>query len=121
MSERDPRLYLNEIIEACNKVSGYIQSLDEGTFLQDELYQDAVVRNVEIIGEASAKLPSELRARYSDVPWKQMIGFRNIAIHAYFAVDFTIVWEIAHNSLPELTPQIQQILEDQGGLPLTVE
>ena len=106
MSERDPRLYLNEIVESCNKVSRSIQSLDEGKFFQDELYQDAVVLNLEIIGEASAKLPNELRAQYPDVPWKQMIGFRNIAIHAFFAVDLTIVWEIAQNSLPELAPQV---------------
>jgi len=121
VSERDPRLYLYEIIESCNKVSRYIQCLDEGKFSQNELFQDAVVRNLEVIGEASAKLPSELRARYPVVPWKQMIGFRNIAIHAYFAVDVTIVWEIAYNSLPELAPQIQQILEDQGGVPPSVK
>lgn len=64
MSERDPRLYLNEIVEPCNKVSRYVQSLDEGEFFQNELYQDAVVRNLEIIGEASARLPNKLLARH---------------------------------------------------------
>ena len=112
MSERDARLYLYEIIEACDKVAGYIQGLDEKTFLQAQLYQDAVVRNLEVIGEAAGHLPDELRTRYPDVPWRRMIGFRNIAIHAYFAVDYANVWLIAKQSLPGLLPQIQQILHN---------
>ena len=112
MSERDARLYLYEIIEACDKVAGYIQGLDEKTFLQAQLYQDAVVRNLEVIGEAAGHLPDELRTRYPDVPWRRMIGFRNIAIHAYFAVDYANVWHIANQSLPGLLPQIQQILHN---------
>ena len=112
MSERDARLYLYEIIEACDKVAGYIQSLDEKTFLQAQLYQDAVVRNLEVIGEAAGHLPDELRTRYPDVPWRRMRGFRNIAIHAYFAVDYANVWHIAKQPLPGLLPQIQQILHN---------
>ena len=117
MSERDPRLYLNEIIQSCDKVARFIHDLDEEEFLQSELYQDAVVRNLEIIGEAAGQLPNELRARHPDVPWKQMNGFRNIAIHAYFAVDFVNVWNIVSSSLPDLGPRIQQILEElESGL-----
>ena len=117
MSERDTRLYLYEMILSCERVARYIQDLDEEKFLNTELYQDAVIRNLEIIGEASGQLPNNLRARYPEVPWKGMIGFRNIAIHAYFAVDFANVWHIASQSLPELASQIQQILDDLGGLP----
>ena len=114
MSERDARLYLNEIVESCEKVARYIQDLDEKMFLQTELYQDAVVRNLEVIGEAAGQLSNQIRARYPDLPWKRMIGFRNIAIHAYFAVDYANVWHIAYHSLPELKPRIKQILDNLG-------
>jgi uncharacterized protein with HEPN domain len=80
--------------------------MDAEAFYQAELYQDAVVRNLEIIGEAAGQLPTDLRGRYPDVPWKQIVGFRNIAIHAYFAVDFSNVWRIASQSLPRLKLQI---------------
>jgi len=116
VSERDARLYLSEMILSCGRVADYIQELDGERFRKTELYQDAVIRNLEIIGEAASKLPNNLRTRYQEVPWKGMIGFRNIAIHAYFAVDFANVWHIASQSLPELASQLQQILDDLGGL-----
>lgn len=117
MSERDARLYLSEMILSCEKVARYIQDMDEEIFLSTELYQDAVIRNLEVIGEAASKIPNELRGRFPEVPWKSMISFRNIAIHGYFAVDFANVWRIASHSLVELSPQLQQILDDLGGLP----
>ncbi len=75
------------------------------------------MRNLEIIGEAARQLPDDLRAQYPDIPWRRIIDFRNVAIHAYFAVDYSAVWQIATERLTELKPQIQRILNDLGGLP----
>lgn len=79
-------------------------------FLQEELLRDGVVRQLEIIGEASRNLSREFREKHPEVPWSQIIGLRNRIVHDYLNVDFDIVWEIAQNDLPLLKQQIEQIL-----------
>jgi uncharacterized protein with HEPN domain len=80
-------------------------------FETDRKTIDAVIRNFEIVGEASNKLPKEFRVRYPSVPWKSIIGLRNILIHEYFGVDVSAVWENVKQKLPELRKQIEAILE----------
>ncbi len=117
MSRRDARLFVVEMLDACQRVSSYIEDMDLEAFKAGTLVPDAVIRNLEVIGEAAQHVPEELRTRHGDVPWKQIIGFRNVAIHAYFAVDLPTVWRIAHEELPKLVLQLQQILDEMGGSP----
>lgn len=80
------------------------------------MIQDAVVRNLEIIGEAAKNIPEDLRKQYSIIPWKRVAGFRDIAIHDYFGVDLETVWKIATQGTPEIKPHLQTILKS---LPLS--
>ncbi len=80
--------------------------------MRSEIVVDAVIRNLEVIGEASRNIPEDIRGEYPDIPWSKMIGLRNIAIHEYFGVDLSIVWEIITRNLPETRPQITAMLKN---------
>ncbi len=112
MSKRDPRLFVAEMIAACDKIGRFISGLQEADFYNNELVQDAVLRNLEVIGEAARQLSADVRDRHSEVPWTRIIGFRNITVHAYFAVDLSIVWRIITANLPGLVRQLQTILDE---------
>ncbi len=112
MPKRNLRLFLTDILEAINKIQRYTAGFTFQAFEADDMVVDAVVRNLEIIGEAARQIPLELRDQYPGVDWVAVVGFRNIVIHAYFDVDLGIVWTIATERLPELAPLIQQMIED---------
>jgi uncharacterized protein with HEPN domain len=95
MSKRDPRLFMTDVLEAIEKIEHYTSGLTFDQFEANEMVLDAVVRNLEIIGEATRCIPATLRERYTQIEWSHVVGFRNIVIHAYFAVDVEIVWTIA--------------------------
>lgn len=82
-------------------------------FLEDEMRVDAVVPNLEIIGEAAGRIPPETRHEYSHIPWKRIVGLRNILIHEYFGIDMDIVWDIIENYLLDLELETRKILEDE--------
>lgn len=103
---------LNHIIEAIAKIERYLQNSDLDKFKLDELTIDAVVRNVEIIGEAITCLDRGLKAKYPEIEWRVATATRNRLIHGYFDVDAEIVWNTAQNDLPILKRQIEEILEN---------
>jgi uncharacterized protein with HEPN domain len=107
---RREELYLTDIIEAADAIERFFKDVDKNTFLKDELLQSAVLQKLTIIGEAVARLPKEFRERYPEIEWEDIIGFRNIAVHAYFAVEWSIVWVAATQEVPELKPKIAVIL-----------
>lgn len=111
MKKKDDAVYLRHILDAITQIELYLQGVSQERFLQTKLLQDGVVRQLEIIGEASRNISNELRQQHPEVPWSQIIGLRNRVIHAYFNVSVEIVWEIARNDLPVLKSQIQSILE----------
>jgi uncharacterized protein with HEPN domain len=110
MAERDERLYLDDIAQAIERILNYTSEGREA-FFADTRTQDAVIRNLEIIGEAIRGISPATRAAHPGVPWKQIAGTRDRVIHGYFRVDLEIVWEIVEKELVELQRQITTILE----------
>lgn len=111
---RNQRLFLQDIIEACEKILRYTSGMDFEAFIQNDMVYDAVLRNLEIIGEAAKKMPAEIRERHSQVAWRAMAGLRDILAHAYFAVDDATLWDIVQNKVPMLLSQVNEILEVEG-------
>lgn len=112
MKTRDYKMYIEGILSAINKIEGYITGLEYEEFIQKEMVVDAVIRNLEVIGEASKNVLENVRKQYPDVPWRRMTGLQNIVIHDYFGVDLSIVWRIITKNIPEAKPLIEGILND---------
>jgi uncharacterized protein with HEPN domain len=102
MSERTDRDLLDDILICLGKIRNYVSGLNYDAFVNDSKTQDAVIRNIEIIGEASKKISLELKEKYPNIPWKMITGTRDRLIHGYFGVNVDIVWEIATIDVPEL-------------------
>ena len=107
---RDYKVYLDDILEASTKIRDYTSGLTLEGFRSDTKTLDAVVRNLEVIGEAAKKVPDDVRSRYPDVEWKKIAGLRDILIHEYFGIDVNIIWDILKNKLPHLDEQVRKIL-----------
>jgi len=110
MSERADGDFLGDIREAVRRIRVYTDAMTYDRFLADFKTQDAVIRNPEIIGEATKSLSAGLRGKYPDVPWKGMAGVRDRLIHHYFGVNLDIVWDIVTVELPVLESQVEGIL-----------
>jgi uncharacterized protein with HEPN domain len=92
---------LNDILEALETVSRFIRSKSEAEFLNDEVLRSAVAQQLTVVGEAAARMSTELRQRHGHVPWMDIIGFRNIVVHEYFGIDWPTVWHTATEEAPE--------------------
>jgi uncharacterized protein with HEPN domain len=106
---KDDILYLRHILEAIDRVLAYTSAGREA-FRQDTKTQDAVIRNLQIIGEASKKVSTEARAAHPEVPWKNMTGMRDRVVHDYFGVSLDMVWDVVENHLPPLRDKVQKLL-----------
>ncbi len=111
MKRRDHKLYVEDILQSMDRIERYTRGQTFERFRRSEMVADAVIRNLEIIGEAARSIPQEVRQRHPDIPWTRMIGLRNIAIHEYFGVDLGIIWEIVRRNLPETRSKIVALLE----------
>ncbi len=114
MYKRNWKLFLMDISESIEKIESYISGLSFEEFIKDEKTKDAVVRNLEIIGEAANQIPKNVQDRFSKIPWGKIISMRNRLIHGYFVVDYTIVWKIVNNELLGLKEKIKKILEEEA-------
>lgn len=104
-------LYLKNIVESIGKIERYIDGFDEQKFEADDKTQDAVIRQLEIIGEAARLLPDEIKEANPQVPWRSISGMRNHLIHRYFKVDIAEVWRTTQNDLTPLKEEVEQMLE----------
>jgi len=110
MSNIDPRLLLEDIVESIEKIRHFTVNIDFEEFINDAKTTDAVVRNFEIIGEAANKIPPEIKNRFSYIEWHRIVSIRNRIIHEYFGVDYSIIWKIIESNLDKLKSDIERIL-----------
>jgi uncharacterized protein with HEPN domain len=111
---RDYRLYLKDMLAAIGSIEVFVEGMDSETFRADDKTASAVMRKFEVIGEAAKGVPEKIRRAYPDIPWREMAGMRDRLIHFYFGVDHELVWRTIKERLPEVKPQIEDILQ-QGG------
>ena len=109
MSKRTDQEFLSDIREALHRITTYVAGMAYASFVADTKTQDAVIRNLEILGEAAKNLSEELRAKYPAVPWRSMAGARDRLIHHYFGINLDIVWQIATVELPQVASQLEKI------------
>lgn len=109
---RSTREYLLHILDEGTYVQKQVQTVNKVQFLQNETYKRAFVPSLEVIGEATKRLPIDFRESYANVAWREMARMRDHLIHGYFGVDYEIVWDVAINQIPVLTQQIRKILHE---------
>ena len=115
---RDVRPYLEDIADSIARVRRYTDGLGMDDFLHDDVLQDAVIRRIEIVGEAVGRLPESLKARYPEIPWRDIKDMRNKLIHDYGHVDPQLVWAVVQDELPALGGQICRVIRDCSDLML---
>ncbi len=115
---RNLLIYVSDILENMRDAEEFIEGMSYEQFVADKKTANAVLRSIEVIGQATKNVPDNVRAQYPQVPWKEMAGMRDKVIHSYFDVDKEIVWLVVKERIPALRPFVEQILrdlEDQGG------
>ena len=109
MSKRSEADCLQDMLEAAERVISYCKGITYQQFIDDTKTQDAVVRNIEILGEAVKSIPKTTRRKHSAIPWKSIAGMRDRLIHDYFGVNYDVVWDVARNDLPQLLIALKKI------------
>ena len=113
MKKRDTRDYLKDILQAIDQVEAFIGDLTYDQFVNDSKTLNAVVRSIEVIGEASKNIPQTIKANHPDLPWKQMAGMRDKLIHGYFGIDTETIYKASKTNIPQLKTPIEKILKNQ--------
>lgn len=108
---KDRKLLIKDILECIKKIERYVDGMDFALFKEDEKTIDAVIKNLETIGEAAQHIPDDIKARHKQVPWRGIIGLRNRIVHGYFNIDLEIIWGIVRQELPDLKVQLEHILK----------
>jgi uncharacterized protein with HEPN domain len=111
----DNILFLEDILEAIEKIYRYTRDLTFDEFRNDGMVVDAVIRNLEIIGEASKNIPKRLRGKYPEIAWKEAAGFRDVLIHDYFGIDVESVWDTIKTNIPEFKEGLLGVLKNETG------
>ena len=111
---RDPRVYVEDILEAIRRIDSYTASLDFVAFAKNPMAIDAVVRNLEVLGEAAGRLPEEIKAGAPGIEWRKIIALRNVLAHEYFGIHTKIVWDVVVEKLEPIEAACRQILMGIG-------
>ena len=110
--KREYKLFIEDIKESIIQIDEFVGDMAFKDFVRDEKTSSAVVRKLEIIGEATKNVPKEIRQKYKELPWSDMARMRDKIIHSYFVVDYEVVWKTIKERLPEIKPKIDTILKD---------
>ena len=109
--QRSVRMWLQDIIDACFQIQEYHKNTSFHQLKNNQMAQDAITFNLQIIGEATKQIPSDFREKYTEVPWKDIARLRDLIVHAYFRIDFEIIWSILQDDLPKFLNQIKDIIQ----------
>lgn len=112
---KDPTLLLNHILECLDLIEEYVKGKTHADFLASTQLQDAIIRRIEIIGEASKGIPPQIKDRHQEIPWKRVAGMRDILIHEYFGVDLELTWRAVVKELPDFKKRVHAIREELKG------
>jgi len=110
--KKDPFIFIEHILENIDDIESFTKGVDKKRFLENKEKQNAVIRSLEIIGEAVKNIPQSMRAKYPKTPWKEIAGTRDKISHHYFGVDLELIWKIVEENLPELKKQMSIIRKD---------
>jgi len=110
--KKAPEILIGHILDSIRQIQKYTEDLTPGDFLANVEKQDAVLRRLEIIGEAVKNIPVEIKERYADIPWRKIAGLRDVLIHDYFDVDVELAWNIVHEDLAEFRRRLLAIRRD---------
>ncbi|MBI2327191.1 DUF86 domain-containing protein [Candidatus Curtissbacteria bacterium] len=112
MSKKRYRVYLDDILTSVERIKDYTKNLSKEDFLKDLKTIDAVVRNIEILGEAARNIPEDFKEKYPELPWSKMISMRNKVIHEYSGIDLEILWQTVQEDIPSLEDQVKELVEN---------
>jgi uncharacterized protein with HEPN domain len=110
--KKDPFIFITHVLECIVDIESFSRGLSKTEFQRNKLKQSAIVRQIEIMGEAVKNIPNSFRNKYPLVEWKKITGTRDILIHQYFKIDLNLVWDVIKKELPKLKKQIKEILKD---------
>ncbi|MDH5447253.1 MAG: DUF86 domain-containing protein [Gammaproteobacteria bacterium] len=111
MSEKDTLIYIDHMLDSIQRIDEYVENKEQ--FYDSRLVQDAVIRNLQVMAESSQRLPDEIKKKYTEVPWKNISGFRNILVHDYLGVDLDMIWSVVEQELPGLEKALAEIQQQQ--------
>ena len=111
--KKDVKIFLNHILESIENIETFSKDITKNEFMNNRFNQNAIIRELEIIGEASRNIPDNFRKKHSDIIWKDIIGTRDKLIHNYFGVDIDVVWNAVTQDIPQLNAQIKKIISSE--------